>query len=76
MLSWLTWVDVDGACGVAGTVVTSLVAAEDGTDVPAAFDAVTEIEYSAALERPDTVIGEEVPVAVPVDLPSDTAVTV
>jgi hypothetical protein len=65
-----------GAAGVAGTVVTILVAAEDGADVPAAFDAVTEIEYSESLERPDTVIGEDDPVAVPVDLPEAVAVTV
>lgn len=61
---------------VAGTVVAVTVAADDAAEVPAAFVAVTVIEYSVAEFRFSTTIGEDEPVAVLVVRPSEVAVTV
>lgn len=75
-LSWLTCAVAVGADIVAGTVVAVTVVAEDAAEVPAAFVAVTVIEYCVADARPWTTIGDDEPVAVLVVCPAAVAVTV
>ena len=75
-VSWLTPAVAVGAAIVAGTVVAVTVVAEDAGDVPAAFVAVTVIEYVTLEARPVTVTGEDDPVPVLVVCPAAVAVTV